>query len=139
MTAELLLQYQRCQRRTFLDTHADRSLRDAPSDLLLKLQQDKFVHKKNVLSDLAYQRPVYPQGNWDAGAIATWELMLQGVDKIYKGVLLATYSEKYTLLSHPDLLIKQPGMSLFGDRITLRKPATQTTSLTCNKHLRRYF
>lgn len=115
MTAELLLQYQRCKRRAFLDTHGDRTLRDTPNDLLLKLKQDKFVHKKNVLAQETYQRPDYPKGDWNAGAQATWELMLQGVERIYQGVLLATYSEKYTLLSHPDLLIKQPGMSLFGD------------------------
>ncbi|MCC5623925.1 TM0106 family RecB-like putative nuclease, partial [Nostoc sp. CHAB 5715] len=33
----------------------------------------------------------------------------------YKGVLLANYSEVYTLLSSPDLLVKRPGKSCFGD------------------------
>ena len=114
LNAELLLQYQRCRRRTFLDTYGDLSQRDAPTALLLKLQQDKLAHKKNILAQ-SYQRPDYPKGNWDAGAKATLELMQQGVERIYKGVLLATYSEEYTLLSRPDLLIKQPGQSRFGD------------------------
>ncbi len=117
LTAELLLQYQRCRRRLFLDTHGDLSLRDAPSELLLKLRQDKFAHQKTVLEKQLYQRPEYPKGNWEEGAKATKELMQQGVDCIYKGVLLAPYSEEFTLLSSPDLLIKQPGQSWLGDWI----------------------
>ncbi len=117
LTAELLLQYQRCRRRLFLDTHGDLSQRDAPGELLLKLQQDKLAHRKTILEKQLYQRPQYPKGDWEAGAIATWELMQQGVDCIYKGVLLAPYSEEFTLLSSPDLLIKQPGKSCLGDWI----------------------
>lgn len=116
MTAELLLQYQRCRRRAFLDTYGDLSQRDAPTDLLLKLRQDKLAHQKTVLTQ-TYHRPDYPKGKWDAGAKATLELMQQGVDRIYKGVLLATYSGEFTLLSRPDLLVKQPGQSCFGDWI----------------------
>ena len=122
LNAQLLLQYQRCRRRTFLDTRGDLSQRDSPSDLLLKLQQDKFVHKQTILAQHTYQRPDYPKGDWDAGAKATLELMQRGVDCIHKGVLLATYSQELTLLSCPDLLLKQPGQSCFGDWIYV--PAT---------------
>ncbi|PPS44123.1 TM0106 family RecB-like putative nuclease [Chroococcidiopsis sp. TS-821] len=115
MTAELLLQYQRCQRRAFLDTHGDRSQRDSPSEFLLRLQQDKIIHQQNALAQQNHQQPNYHQGNWEAGAIATLELMQQGVERISQGILLTTYQEKYTLISRPDLLIKQPGNSLFGD------------------------
>lgn len=114
MTAELLLQYQRCKRRPFLDTHGDRSQRDTPSEFLLRLQQDKFIHKQNALAQQNYQQPDYHRGDWEAGAIATLELMQQGVERISQAVLLTNCLE-YTLLSHPDLLIKQPGNSLFGD------------------------
>ncbi|PIG94637.1 recombinase B [Gloeocapsopsis sp. IPPAS B-1203] len=115
MTAELLLQYQRCQRRAFLDTHGDRSQRDTPSDFLLRLQQDKVVHQQNALAQQDPQKPDYYKGNWEAGAIATLKLMQQGVERISQGVLLTNYLEKYTLISRPDLLIKQPGDSWFGD------------------------
>ena len=40
LNAELLLNYQRCSRRAFLDLYGDRSQRDPPSDYLLKLLQD---------------------------------------------------------------------------------------------------
>jgi predicted RecB family nuclease len=119
INAELLLQYQRCKRRPFLDTHGDQSQRDTPNELLWKLQQDKIAHQLSVLAKLTYQQPDCPYGNSEAGATATLELMQRGVDYIHKGVLLATYSEGYTLLSRPNLLVKQPGQSCFGDWLYL--------------------
>jgi predicted RecB family nuclease len=120
INAELLLQYQRCKRRPVLDTHGDRSQRDAPNELLLKLQQDKIVYHRGILAQLTYHQPDYPRGNWEAGQAATLELMQRGVEYIYQGVLLVNYNELadgYTLLSRPNLLIKQPGQSCFGDWI----------------------
>ncbi len=135
LTAELLLHYQRCKRRSFLDLHEDLRSRDEPTDLLLKLQQDKKAHRQSVLAEQNYQQPDYPKGNWEAGAKATLLLMQQGVDRIHKGVLLADkqpgeaigssptpYSllptpSSVTLVSRPDLLIKQAGESCFGDWI----------------------
>ncbi|MHC5735398.1 TM0106 family RecB-like putative nuclease [Nostoc sp.] len=117
INAELLLQYQRCKRRPFLDIHGDKSQRDAPNELLRKLQQDKIAHQLSALAQITYHQPDYSYGNWERAERATLELMQQGVDYIYKGVLLATYSEAYTLLSRPDLLVKQPGQSHFGDWI----------------------
>ncbi|MGM3307655.1 TM0106 family RecB-like putative nuclease [Anabaena sp. WFMT] len=115
INAELLLQYQRCKRRPYLDTHGDYNQRDVPHELLVKVQQDKISHQQSVLENVPYHQPEYPSRDWQAGAAATLELMQQGVDSIYRGVLLATYADKYTLLSRPDLLIKQRGKSCFGD------------------------
>ncbi|HEY9909373.1 MAG TPA: TM0106 family RecB-like putative nuclease, partial [Thermosynechococcaceae cyanobacterium] len=56
----------------------------------------------------------YPRRDWQAGAKATLELMQQGVDRIYQGILL-TEEAGVTLLSQPDLLVKEPGLSNFGD------------------------
>ncbi|MBG1243490.1 TM0106 family RecB-like putative nuclease [Nostoc sp. NZL] len=115
INAELLLQYQRCKRRTFLDIHGDKSQRDAPNELLRKLQQDKIAHQLNALAQMTYHQPDYSYGNWEKGEKATLELMERGVEYIYKGVLLTTYSEGYTLLSRPNLLVRQPGQSRFGE------------------------
>ncbi|MEA5577452.1 TM0106 family RecB-like putative nuclease [Anabaena sp. UHCC 0451] len=114
INAELLLQYQRCKRRPFLDTHGDNIQRNVTHELLMKVQQDKVTHRQSVLANLAYHQPDFPSGNWEAGAAATIELMQQGVDIIHRGVVLANYNE-YTLLSRPDLLVKQPGTSIFGE------------------------
>jgi predicted RecB family nuclease len=99
INADLLLQYQRCKRRPFLDIHGDRSQRDKPTDLLIKLQQDKIIHQTSILKDKNYTRPTYPHRNWRVGAAATLELMRQGVDCIYQGVLVANFAdiEWYTL------------------------------------------
>ncbi|HEY9908453.1 MAG TPA: TM0106 family RecB-like putative nuclease, partial [Thermosynechococcaceae cyanobacterium] len=112
--AELLLNYQRCSRRAFLDTFGDRSQRDAPNDYLLKLGQDSLANQKQVLGELEHHQPHYPRRDWQAGAKATLELMQQGVDRIYQGILL-TEEAGVTLLSQPDLLVKEPGLSNFGD------------------------
>ncbi|MBW4641542.1 MAG: TM0106 family RecB-like putative nuclease [Goleter apudmare HA4340-LM2] len=129
INAELLLQYQRCKRRPFLDIHGDRSQRDAPNELLVKLQQDKISYQLGVLAQFNYLQPDYPRGNWQAGQAATLDLMQRGVEYIRQGVLLVNYEdwsenlpespsyEGYRLLSRPDLLIKQPGESHFGDWI----------------------
>ena len=115
INAQLLLQYQRCQRRPFLDVHGDYHQREIPNELVLKVQQDKIVNHQRIVTKLSYYEPDYPSGNWQAGAEATVKLMQQGVNYIRRGVLLTTYREKYTLLSRPDLLVKQPGKSRFGN------------------------
>lgn len=122
LTAELLLYFQRCSRRAYLDTFGDLTQRDPPSAYLLKLMQDSAVHRRSVLSTRSWQQPTYPSQDWEAGFTATLELMRQGVDCIYRGVLLshlpeADSSHPVTLLSQPDLLFKHPGQSHFGDWI----------------------
>ncbi len=112
--ADLLLNYQRCNRRAFLDTYGDPLQRDPTNDYLVKIIQDSQLHHQAVIASLPYSRPIYPQGDWQAGAAATLAMMQQGADRIYQGVLLAE-SEGVTLLSIPDLLVKQPGQSIFGD------------------------
>ena len=115
LNAEILLQYQRCKRRAFLDTNGDLSQRDPIGDGLHRVIQEKFTYQKFVLAQYNYQQPEYPKYDWEAGAEATIELMQQGVECIYKGVILAPYSEKITLLSRPHLLIRQQGNSKFGE------------------------
>ena len=114
INAQLLLQFQRCQRRPFLDIYGDYQQREVPNELALKIQQDKMLHHQRIVKKLCYYEPDYPPKDWTAGAAATISLMQQGVSYIRRGVLLTTYREKYTLLSRPDLLVKQPGESRFG-------------------------
>lgn len=127
LTAELLLHYQRCDRRAFLDVWGDSSQVEPPSDFHLKLIKDRLAHQQAVLAQDAYHKPDYPKRDWQAGFQATLALMQQGVDRIHQGVLLAemgqerssenfpTQNSKLSLMSRPDLLIKQPGESRFGD------------------------
>ena len=115
INAELLLQYQKCKRRPFLNVRGDKTQQDAPSDLLLKLYQDKYAHRKKLLAKIDYQRPQFPASEPKIGEAATLQLMQQGVECIYKGLLITSYKDGHTLLARPDLLIKQKGNSRFGD------------------------
>ncbi len=115
VTCKRLLNYQRCQRRVFLDIYGDFSQLDPPNDFLRKLNQDRLVHQQQVMVDQIYEQPIYPKFDFQAGAEATLALMRQGVETIYHGVLLAPGPEGVTLVSYPDLLKKHPGESDFGD------------------------
>ncbi|MEG4519496.1 MULTISPECIES: TM0106 family RecB-like putative nuclease [unclassified Microcoleus] len=88
ITDKLLLSYQRCHLRAFLDTCGDWKQLDPPSDFLLKLMRDSAAYQQQVLENETYQQPYYPRGDWEAGAAATLSLMQQGVDRIYRGVLI---------------------------------------------------
>lgn len=115
LTASSLFHFQRCDRRAFLDRYGDRSLRNRPTDYLQKIKQDSAAHRQTVLDAAPIQRPQYQPYDWIAGAKATLNLMLQGADRIAQGVLIAADLSGMYLVSVPDLLIKQPGQSDFGD------------------------
>ncbi|MDB9528429.1 TM0106 family RecB-like putative nuclease [Oscillatoria sp. CS-180] len=116
ITDDLLLHYQRCSRRAYLDTHHDSAQADRPSDYLQKIKQDSAEHRAAVLED--YEplcRPQYQRGDWRKGAQETIALMSQGVDYIVGGVLLNAVENDLYLVSRPDLLVKQAGWSVWGD------------------------
>lgn len=114
ITADLLLNYQRCHRRAFLDTYGDPSQRDPMNDYVLKLVQDSRENHRLVLAERSVHKPKFPSSDWQVGAAETVKLMQQGAEFIYQGVLMSE-EEGVTLVSNPDLLIKEPGQSLFGD------------------------
>lgn len=115
LTDDLLFQYQRCQRRAFLEVYGDPLLRDPPSDYLAKLRQDSIAHQRSVLGSQQVHQPGYSRRDWLKGAAETRVLMQRGVDRIADGVLLVELENGLRLVSCPNLLIKQPGQSIFGD------------------------
>ncbi len=115
VTNTLLLNYQRCQRRAFLDVYGDQTQRDPSSDYLQKLQQDSYSHQQNILLDYPTQRPSYPAGDWQAGAAATLALMREGADYIVSGVVRLERSDGTVLVGRPRLLVRQSGWSDLGD------------------------
>lgn len=117
LTDDVLFNYQRCHRRAYLDLHGDTTRRDPPNDYVQKLRQDSLAHQLAVLAEQPAQQPVYSKADWLMGAAATLELMQQGVDRIAEGVLLVDLGNGVRLVSCPNLLIKQPGRSIWGDWI----------------------
>ncbi|NET49500.1 MAG: TM0106 family RecB-like putative nuclease [Merismopedia sp. SIO2A8] len=122
ITDELLQNFQRCQRRAFLDQYVNISHQDPVSDYVRKLQHDSLIHQTKVLSDYPAERPYYPPKDWDAGFDATLNLMKAGAHYIERAVLQVQYidpttSAPVTLIGRPKLLVRQPGQSIFGNWI----------------------
>ncbi|MGP1386337.1 MAG: TM0106 family RecB-like putative nuclease [Thainema sp.] len=116
ITHHLLFHFQRCDRRAFLDLYGDPQQQDPPSDYLAKIKQDSIAHRQAVFEQAPIQRPQYQQGDWLTGAEATFGLMQQGAERIAQAVLISPgFDNNLPLVSVPDLLIKQPGTSIFGD------------------------
>lgn len=117
LTTELLFSYQRCQRQAFLDVFGNPCERAHPNDFLVKLQQELWAYKQATIAAQEYSQPNYTKDDWLAGAKATLELMQQGVKQIYQGVLLVEEQEGVSFVGTPDLLVKESGISCFGDWI----------------------
>ncbi len=113
---EALLQFQRCNRRSFLDLFGDSDRRDHPTDYLSKLRYDSLSHQQRILDHHhPIHRPDYPRHDWRAGVDATLDLMEQGVDRIAQGVLASAEGDRIQCLSYPKLLIRRSGKSRFGN------------------------
>lgn len=116
LTDDLLFYHQRCNRRTYLDLYGNPRHKDPPSDYLQKLRQDSSEHRRTVMQDYDPCHAVYPKGDWAAGAKATQLLMEAGVDAIANAVVITeAASGDVQLVSRPDLLVKLPGWSRWGD------------------------
>ncbi len=120
LTDQLLLNFQRCHRQAFLEVHGDPSARGQVNDFLMKLGEDKRRFQHELLQDQTVAQPDYPRHDWEAGAAATQTLMAQGVPVIRNGVLLApqpqhSKTQPVAYLSTPDLLMRRPGVSVWGD------------------------
>ena len=112
----MLFHYHRCRRRVYLDSYGDPTLKDPPSDYFVKLRQDSADHRKAMLAQFEpLSRPVYDRHDWEAGANATYRMMAEGVETIYRGVLIAQGPGNHWYRTEPDVLVKQPGNSWLGD------------------------
>lgn len=126
LTDQLLLDYKRCQRRAYLNIHGDWKLRDGERDFRIKLKQESHRHVQAILEQFYpnyVQLPVSQkndlnQQDWQHKAQLTRELMQQGQECIYQGVLYRS-DYRLPLVGIPHLLIKQPGQSCFGNWLYL--------------------
>ena len=136
---QLLLNYKRCNRRTFLEIHGLPQHKDPDKDFILKLKRENQAHIRNVISarSLSCHQPEASRRDWQLNTAQTIELMQQGVSCIVRGTLSVTFAQwqkalKETFLPEieatqpevlsetiftaaPSLLIKQTGFSRFGN------------------------
>ena len=105
-----LLNFYRCSRLLFLNKYGDKSLKVPPGDFLRRLWKVGRGYEQTVIDFFKYEKPKYKIGDHDEGFNATLELMKKGTETIYQGVL-----KNDELTGVPDFLIKQKGVSVFGD------------------------
>ncbi|MBD2578942.1 TM0106 family RecB-like putative nuclease [Oscillatoria sp. FACHB-1406] len=116
LTDNLLLDYKRCQRRAFLNRYGQPSKRMPEREFLQKLQRENQKQIDAILTECDYGEPRFAPGDWEEGAGQTEDLMRQGADLIYKGVLFWAATPSFpALLGQPTFLKKMPGTSRFGD------------------------
>lgn len=102
-----LLDYLRCARRLYLNRWGDRQQAEAPNAYLQRLRRLALERRRDVAAE------------WQAIAVdpsdraaSTLDLMAQGVDCIEGGRL-----QVEPHWADPDLLVRQPGQSIWGDWI----------------------
>jgi predicted RecB family nuclease len=144
LTDHLLLNYKRCNRRTYLEIYGNSQQQDPEKDFLLKLKRENQTHIHNILRSRSfnYQQPEVSRHNWQLNSKQTVALMEQGVDCIVRGMLSLTFAQWQSIVNYnacldvclteskddsaillneiifvaaPTILIKQPGHSKFGD------------------------
>ncbi|MCW6037092.1 TM0106 family RecB-like putative nuclease [Spirulina subsalsa FACHB-351] len=134
---ELLLDYRRCERRSYLNVYGDISQREPERDFVLKLRKENRLQVMEFLAGREHCTPDFPSSDWQLGAKQTAEWMAEGVNLIERGVLLLhepisgvlaelnpegerdwdeeTLGESVFFVGRPTLLVKQPGQSRWGD------------------------
>ncbi|MCS7031376.1 MAG: TM0106 family RecB-like putative nuclease [Gloeomargarita sp. SKYG116] len=103
VVTEHLFYFHRCSRRSFLDHRQG-----------IVHQPERSRHREQVLSRWPGTRPVYQPPDWEKGFQATLTLMQQGAPAIHQGVLRVE-TPAAVLVGRPDILIREPGTSRWGD------------------------
>jgi uncharacterized protein len=104
LTDDLLLNYKRCCRRTYLDLYGNPREKDSEKEFLLKLKRESQIHIAEVIAarswqtqdsaiSFSYQQSRSSQKDWLLSGKQTLALMQQGVDCIYGGILTLTLAE----------------------------------------------
>ncbi|MGD1901180.1 MAG: TM0106 family RecB-like putative nuclease [Geitlerinemataceae cyanobacterium] len=114
VSSDLLLHFQRCRRRAFLDIYGDDRRKTPSENFLLKLREDSQAHRELELSEYPYVQPDYARGQWRDGVAQTIELMQAGTPCIYRGAIAAPWDSSTMLLGKPDLLVRTDRPSELG-------------------------
>ena len=97
LTDELLLNYKRCSRRTYLEVYGDATQKDPQKEFILKLRKENKLHIQEYIQEqgLTPQRPQTVATNfrdisYQDKVAATIDLMAEGVASIRSGWLALT-------------------------------------------------
>lgn len=95
LTDELLLNYKRCNRRTYLEVYGSHEEKDPQKEFLLKLRKENKQHIQNYLQkrSLFPQQPQASSRDWLNKYQETIALMKEGVDCIFQGLLYLSFDD----------------------------------------------
>lgn len=99
-----------CPHGLFLDHHGNANLKTALGEFEQYLLDEGRRFEQEILVGRDYAQPDYPEGDLDAGYLATRRLMKLGKPLIYQGVL-----KSGRFVGIPDLLVVKDGKSILGD------------------------
>lgn len=105
LTDELLLNYKRCNRRTYLEVYGAYEKKDPQKEFLLKLRKENKQHIQTYLQErsLSPQKPQASRGDWLVKHRETIALMQQGVDSIFQGLLYLSFDDWQQGINNKDL------------------------------------
>jgi predicted RecB family nuclease len=107
VTAQDFYDYDKCPHRVYLNRFGDTAEKLPQSDFLNLLFEDALLHEQETIADLVYETPTGM--TLEDRAQSTLQLMRDGVERIYQGVLLSAGESGI-----PDLLEKVNGNSKLG-------------------------
>jgi predicted RecB family nuclease len=95
LTDELLLNYKRCSRRTYLEVYGSQNKKDPQKEFLRKLRKENKQHIQSFIQErsLLPQKPPIDSRDWRLKSQETLALMKQGVDCIDGGILSLTWQD----------------------------------------------
>ena len=134
ITDHLLLNYKRCNRRTFLEIYGDARQKDPEKDFIIKLKRENQTHINSVVrhrwvnSDdvnlFNYQKPEASRKDWQLNAQQTIALMEQGAEYIFQGILSIPFTQWQTVLNNDMLLNAIPSQSQFLEEVVFTAAPT---------------
>jgi len=110
LTGTHVYSYVKCPRLAALDLHLPRSARRSPTPWEEFAAQRGRAFEAQWVAALKIVAPEYPERDFTAGAIATRQLLTDGVPWIHQAVLMPD-----DRLGLPDLLRRLPGSSALGE------------------------
>lgn len=95
LTDELLLNYKRCNRRTYLEVYGADGEKDPQKEFLLKLRKENRQHIQNYLQERSHesQKPQASSRDWSLKHQETIALMKEGADCIFQGLLYLSFDD----------------------------------------------
>jgi len=134
LTDELLLNYKRCNRRTYLEVYGSHEQKDPQKEFLLKLRKENKYHTQNFIQtrSLVPSRLNSSAKSSNARYQETLALMRSGAEAIFQGLLIVSFAEWQTGINNENLKPNFPLESQVLESPILRNQASLKAKTSAN-------